>query len=158
MGQYLGVIYPPVRQPNNPSMDKYERRRLRVLDLVREMYQGKQSRFAEEIGRDPNYVSRMLYPEGKKGRKRIGEDMRDEIERKCGLPGGWLDMDTGAPARLAEPSPVAYVAPAWPFSGVSPAQWRDLTDTERDVVERVALAILGRTRHRRRDEHAEAAH
>lgn len=44
------------------------------------------------IGRPDNYVSRMLYPEGKKGKKRIAEDMAEVIESAFSLPRGWLDV------------------------------------------------------------------
>ena len=44
-----------------------------------------------ERSREPSYVSRMLYPEGKKGKKRIADDMVEIIEESFGLPRGWMD-------------------------------------------------------------------
>lgn len=57
----------------------------------------------------------MLYPEGKDGKKRIGEDMRDLIEDALSLPRGTLDMDPGAtaaqPAERASPPAAAQGEP-----------------------------------------------
>lgn len=46
---------------------------------------------AETIKRDPSYVSRMLYPDGKAGKKRIADDMIEIIEDSFCLPRGWMD-------------------------------------------------------------------
>ncbi|MCE9874249.1 helix-turn-helix transcriptional regulator [Hafnia alvei] len=72
-------------------MDKFEIRRQRLRQLRDERFNGKASALANEIGVDPSYVSRMLYPEDKKGRKRIGEEMVETIESKLKLPTGWMD-------------------------------------------------------------------
>lgn len=81
-------------------MDKYEIRRLKLIELCDKRYGGKLTRLALAIGKDASYVSRMMYPDGKSGKKRIGEDMRDHIESACGAY-GWLDNEpenfTGAP-------------------------------------------------------------
>jgi len=53
---------------------------------------GSNAEFARAIGRDPSYVSRMIYPEGKPGKKRIAEDMVEVIEAAFSLPKGWLDL------------------------------------------------------------------
>lgn len=73
------------------SMDKYEIRRQRLIKLRDERCNGKAAQVARVIGRPDNYVSRMLYPEGKKGKKRIAEDMAEVIESAFKLPKGWLD-------------------------------------------------------------------
>lgn len=73
-------------------MDKYEKRRLRLTKLRDEMCDGKASVLARRIGREPSYVSRMLYPEGKQGKKRIADDMMEVIEKAFNLPRGWLDQ------------------------------------------------------------------
>ncbi|MEH6434326.1 S24 family peptidase [Massilia sp. DD77] len=77
-------------------MDKYEIRRLNLLALLRTHCGGKAATLADKIGRSPSYVSRMLYVEGKEGKKRIGEDMRDLIESALVLPKGSLDDDASA--------------------------------------------------------------
>jgi hypothetical protein len=143
-------------------MDKYERRRQRVLELIKLRFEGRQARFAEAIGRDANYVSRMLYMPGKAGKKRIAEDMRDTIERACHLTPGWLDMDPGTPVILdgamvaAEPT-AAYAAASWPFLKITRPQWESLSQSERSVVESVGLALLDRLPHKRRTAQAQPA-
>lgn len=77
-------------------MDKYETRRLNLLTLIREHCGGKAAALADKIGRSPSYVSRMLYVEGKEGKKRIGEDMRDIIESALVLERGRLDDEYAA--------------------------------------------------------------
>jgi phage repressor protein C with HTH and peptisase S24 domain len=42
-----------------------------------------------------SYVSRMLYPEGKKQKKRIADEMVELIESSFNLPRGWMDGITG---------------------------------------------------------------
>lgn len=68
-------------------MDKFEERRLALQQLVDGLGRGGIARVAERIGKEPNYVSRMLYPQGKAGRKRIGEDSVDALN--AAFP-GWL--------------------------------------------------------------------
>lgn len=55
-------------------MDKYEQRRQALRALVDGLGRGGISAVAKKIGKEASYVSRMLYPEGKSGMKRIGED------------------------------------------------------------------------------------
>jgi phage repressor protein C with HTH and peptisase S24 domain len=55
-------------------MDKYERRRLALKNLVEDLGRGGIAAVASKIGKDTSYVSRMLYEPDKSGRKRIGED------------------------------------------------------------------------------------
>lgn len=43
----------------------------------------------------------MLYPEGKRGKKRIADDMMEVIEDAFGLQRGWLDGENAAPAHGA---------------------------------------------------------
>lgn len=71
-------------------MDKYEFRRQQLIKIRDEKCDGKAVNVARKIGREPSYVSRMLYPEGKKG-KRIADDMVEIIEESFGLPwDGWM--------------------------------------------------------------------
>lgn len=60
-------------------MDKHEKRRVALRALVDSLGRGGISAVASRIGKEPNYVSRMLYPPGKEGRKRIGEDSVDAL-------------------------------------------------------------------------------
>ena len=73
------------------GMDKYEKRRLRLMQIRDEMCGGKAVEVARKIEREPSYVSRMLYDETKKGRKRIADDMVEIIEKAFSLPSGWMD-------------------------------------------------------------------
>lgn len=61
------------------AMDKYEQRRTHLQDLIDRLGKGAISHVAERIGKDPSYVSRLLYPESKSGFKRMGEDTADKI-------------------------------------------------------------------------------
>lgn len=80
-------------------MDKYETRRQNLAALLQTHCGGRAATLADLIERSPSYVSRMLYPEGKEGKKRIGEDMRDLIEDALSLPRGTLDKDQDALAK-----------------------------------------------------------
>ncbi|EIX9027476.1 helix-turn-helix transcriptional regulator [Klebsiella aerogenes] len=72
-------------------MDKYEQRRLKLIEIRDRFCNGKASDLARRIDREPSYISRMLYPEGKKGKKRIADDMMEIIEKAFNLPRGWMD-------------------------------------------------------------------
>lgn len=86
-------------------MDKYEKRRLRLIELRDEFCDGNASKLARKIEREPSYVSRMLWPGEKPGRKRIADDMIEVIENAFELPRGWMD------GIVQEPSNVKYVGP-----------------------------------------------
>mgnify|MGYP002656184841 CR=1 FL=1 len=73
------------------AMDKYEKRRLRLIQIRDEICGGKAVDLARKIEREPSYVSRMLYEDGKKGKKRIADDMVEIIEKAFSLPRGWMD-------------------------------------------------------------------
>lgn len=102
----MGIIYPQVKSKSIPighlppsklliecRMDKFEIRRLNLLALLSTHCGGKAATLADKIGRSASYVSRMLYVDGKAGKKRIGEDMRDVIEDALALPRGQLDSE-----------------------------------------------------------------
>ncbi len=78
-------------------MDKYERRRQRLIKLRNTECAGSAAELARRINREPSYVSRMLYEEGKAGKKRIADDMMEIIETAFNLPRGWMDgVDSAA--------------------------------------------------------------
>jgi hypothetical protein len=77
---YLQVIY-----WLNAGMDKYEIRRQKLLELLQTHCEGKRYILAEKLGCDASYVSRMLYPEGKPGKKNIGDDMVDAVAKAFGV-------------------------------------------------------------------------
>ncbi len=70
-------------------MDKFEQRRQALLALRAQLGHGAISQIASRIDVDPSYVSRMLYPEGKAGQKRIGEEAPVSPEDQ--IP-AWLRM------------------------------------------------------------------
>lgn len=72
-------------------MDKYEHRRLKLIELKDNFCNGKISKLANKLGRSDSYVSRMLYPDDKAGKKRIGDDMVDVIVQTFNVSKSWLD-------------------------------------------------------------------
>jgi transcriptional regulator with XRE-family HTH domain len=74
-------------------------RQRRVRELIRAEFEGKQSQFAEKIGKADNYVSRIL--SNGPNRKGIGETLARDIEAKCGKSPRWLD-DVSNDARTGE--------------------------------------------------------
>jgi len=72
-------------------MDKYEHRRLRLIEIRDELCNGKASELARKLGKTDSYVARMLWPEGKDGRKRMGGEMVSQVEDAIGIPRGSLD-------------------------------------------------------------------
>ena len=99
-------------------MDKFKLRRLRLVELINKVADGKIVLFAEKIGKDPSYVGRMLYEEGKKGRKKIGEEMAAYIEDSLNLPRGWLDDSV-----------------EWPFRTFSIHEYELLSEEDKEEIE-----------------------
>ncbi|HCP79412.1 MAG: hypothetical protein CML16_14855 [Pusillimonas sp.] len=62
-------------------MDKYETRYYDLVALRDKLGRGGIAKIASAIGKEPSYVSRMLYPVGKPGRKRIGEDTAEILDQ-----------------------------------------------------------------------------
>ena len=65
----------------NAIMDRYEARRRALQQLIDSMGRGAIATVAADIDKQPSYVSRMLYPPGKDGRKRIGEESWDLLTK-----------------------------------------------------------------------------
>lgn len=86
-----GYLLAGIERAIIPGMDKYEIRRRKVLELIDSQCGGVHAKFAEKIDRSPSYVGRMLYEEGKKGKKNISDTLIDAIEQKFKLTRGWLD-------------------------------------------------------------------
>jgi hypothetical protein len=78
-------------------MNRNEHRRLRLLELRKWTCGGVTARLAEKIGRSDGYVSRMLYEEGKKGKKGIGIELLNVLEDAFNLCPGWFDLPLGTP-------------------------------------------------------------
>ncbi|MGL4926548.1 MAG: S24 family peptidase [Plesiomonas shigelloides] len=69
--------------------DIFELRRLRLQELVSSFKT--QREFAEKVGLDSTVVSRMLYPEGKRHKRNIGEQAARQIEGALRINRGWMD-------------------------------------------------------------------
>lgn len=128
-------------------MDKYELRRQNLAALLHRHCGGRAATLADLIDRSPSYVSRMLYPEGKAGKKRIGEDMRDLIEDALGLPRGTLDIDPNAQGSQAVPQPTAAAANQEVFATkVAPSAAPTETTLERlDQAEKALVDLFRRS-------------
>lgn len=72
-------------------MDRFETRRLALKALVDGLGRGGRAEVAKRIEKEASYVSRLLYPPGKDGRKRIGDELMEALTRA--YP-SWMD---GAP-------------------------------------------------------------
>lgn len=79
-------------------MDKFERRRLRLIRIRDELCNENVADLARKLEKEASYVHRMLYPAGKKDKKNIGEDSVDAVLKKFGID---LDEDI---IRAGEPS------------------------------------------------------
>lgn len=71
---------------------KAERRRLALAQILQNQCNGKIAELALKIGCSDSYAARMLYEEGKLGKKNIGEDMAEQIVRAFNLELGALDV------------------------------------------------------------------
>lgn len=103
-------------------MDMYEIRRQNLLRLITMKCEGRPSDLARRIERDPSYVTRMLYPEGKAGKKRIGDDMVVLIENSIPVARGTLDGIIAMDSNSSE-----SVKPAGHIKDASPDNARPLT-------------------------------
>ena len=93
------------------TMDKYELRRTRFIFLRDEFFEKSNATIARALGKDPSYIARIIFEQGKKGAKRIGEDMKDLIENKLGLSPGWLDAQTDKPMFRHESNVSSFAIP-----------------------------------------------
>jgi len=82
------------------DMDRYERRRLDFIDLKKRLGFAAYRQMHERTGIDPSYLSRCAYPEGKGGKKRIGDDTVEKLD--AAYP-GWRERDLDAISNTAKP-------------------------------------------------------
>jgi signal transduction histidine kinase len=82
-------------------MDKYERRRVKLLALRNRDFAQSDGALAKMVGMRASDVTRIFYAVGKSGRKRISENIVEEIESAFSWPRGWLDNETILPPREA---------------------------------------------------------
>lgn len=80
-------------------VDMYEHRRQRLLELRNSgkfAGRGGISELAKATGVDASYISRLLYPEGKPHKKRLGDEVVDKLRLSLGLCPGWFDLPLGS--------------------------------------------------------------
>ena len=109
-------------------MDIKDIRRFRLRKLVLTRFGGKQSAFADAIGRSASYVAR-LFSTNPAHSRNIGESLARQIEQICEVPTGFLDQPltkaeelgafdpaTNPPARMRTEgeSAESNLAPAYP--------------------------------------------
>lgn len=103
--QYLQHIYPTVSvDHNHRSMNFTEHWRLRMQELLTNSGLT-QAAFAERIGVSPDYVSRLLYPADKAGRKNLGVVTIRKITASFELPAGWFDAPLGTDLPIESHAP-----------------------------------------------------
>ncbi|WP_186163124.1 hypothetical protein [Burkholderia gladioli] len=116
-------------------MDKFDQRWQALVRLRDRLGRGGAAHIAREIGKEPNYISRALYPPGKEGRKRIGEDTAELLDAK--FP-GWASQDGWDPTHSTSgmrPSSTEADKP-------SPAGWDQLREDQRAAIERLIETML----------------
>jgi len=85
--------------------NRFEDRRHALKDLVATMGRGGIARIARETGIDPSYLSRCLYPPGKKHRKNIGDDIASTLDKHYPT---WRYQQLPPVARLLNSDAAAY--------------------------------------------------
>jgi len=83
-------------------MDRYEIRRLALINVMNDRFDGKQARLAEAVGKRRDYLSRVINKNA--NNKRIGDVVAREIEDKLGLPTMWMDHQTSAKTAASVPT------------------------------------------------------
>lgn len=120
-------------------MDETEHWRLRLVEL-KDALGETQAAMASAMGVDASYFSRLLYPQGKKGRKNLGLDTLRSLCKAYQLRVDWFDLPLGSmlpspgdkiptaaraddlaiARQIAEPRGEPARAPiAWPFKDVA---------------------------------------
>lgn len=77
---------------DNYEMDIFEIRRLNLQYLINIKSSGNAADFARKISKDGSYINRCLYEGGKKGKKRISDEIISAILDTFTLPPGWMDI------------------------------------------------------------------
>lgn len=76
-------------------MEREEHWRLRLLELKKDL-DVTQAAMAATIEVDPSYLSRLLYPLGKPGRKNLGLETITALRQKYHLSADWFDLPLGS--------------------------------------------------------------
>ena len=71
------------------KIERNEHRRLKLLGLIRDQCGGVNAVLAKKLGKEPSYINRLLYPEGKPGKKNIGDEIMDAVIDAYNFPENW---------------------------------------------------------------------
>lgn len=111
----FGFLYLWVAALQNAEVDDYERRQ-GLLRGIKAAYCGNvAAELARRIKREPSYVNRLFYDQGKDGAKGIGQEIMDACREAFQLPRGFWDMTVEeafperSPLALTAPKPTAYL-------------------------------------------------
>ncbi len=87
-----GSVYLPVLVRHDSGMEEMTREQ-RLLGYLRDTYcGGVAAELARKLGhKNPSYINRAFYPEGKAGRKGIGLELMRQCSEAFDLPRGWWD-------------------------------------------------------------------
>ena len=124
-------------------MDIKEIRRLRLRKLVLTRFSGKQSAFADAIGRSASYVAR-LFSDNPAHSRNVGESLAREIETICQVPRGFLDKPLtqmeilGAYDPTTNPPSIAKEK----VEADAPPRLAGIPQTHGDDYEHVSLTVL----------------
>jgi hypothetical protein len=102
-------------------------RNRRLRDLVKSFKS--QRAFADKVGLDPSYVTRLLMPPSSPHRKRMGSTIARRIEVRTGHPKYWLNGED-------------IVEREWPFAGINPKRFSRLRPKERRLIEGVVECMI----------------
>ena len=75
------------------KLDRFEKRRQKLLQLIRTKFDGINANLAKQIGYDQSYINRCLYPQDKKYKKNIGDELMCLIIDELGLPEDFWTQD-----------------------------------------------------------------
>lgn len=91
---------------NFPVEKIYEQRRLDLKRLIEKMGRGSIAAVAKAIDVEPNYISRVLYPPGKDGKKNIGDELVIKLDQRYPH---WRDPPLPESANRVEQQTTDYV-------------------------------------------------
>jgi hypothetical protein len=118
-------------------MTQNEQRRLALLDLVQRHNgvngRGGIARIASTIGKAPDYISRLLYEDGKAGKKNIGIEVLDALDKH--FPGWQKKSLQAEPTPLPQPASVTPL----PLAG----RLKDLVDIARRLSDTGQDRLIG---------------
>lgn len=120
-------------------MDIKDIRRFRLKKLVLTLFGGKQSAFADRIGRSASYVAR-LFSDSPEHSRNIGEVLARDIERICEVPAGFLDQPLTKVELAGAYDPMTNPPPR--SSNVGERSMPDVSPGYQDHYEQISLPVI----------------